>query len=710
MAIVQEYARIYVVGFQKRGLPHAHIVIIAAEEGKPRTRELIDKFVSAEVPDKIVNPDLHETVMTWMMHGPCGPANPDSPLGGAVEPLPQTYDCHINVKVCTTIGAITYLYKYVYKGSDRTVLTIEAVRDPSEPRSEPNEILLFLNARYTSPVEAAMCILTYEIQRKTHAVTTPTVQLEGGQMVVFQPNDDPDRVLGRAGFTTSTGFFELCASLEPENMIARTMLYQEIPKEFSWDAKGKVCARRKKYQAAIGRLIHVSPMDIERFYLRLLLCHRKGPTSFENLRTMDSVIHPTFQAPAMHSGFLENDQEWIALSDVRGLWDKFYDELARDFAYKYRNLEGQTKQDMITFHTLKSLNDLLQIIGQAVTGFDLPQPSDYPHWFSTRYWKNNLTRRELKDTTIRHGSLPARCPEQRRRPSGKTVVLSGDFRQILPVVVRRTPVQTIDACLKSSHLWSHFRQVYLTENMRVRVAHRAETAAELAVFSDFLLQVGEGRQEVNRQLGRDYMKLPRSILIDDPSEEEVNEEEVIALGAISSGLKRLIDGMYPDVNKQAMATDEYFANRTILTTTNVMVHRINDAVAAKFDGNAHQYRSIDKLQYDDDWNFIEPEILNSVNINGAPPHKLTLKKGAPIVLMRNLNHDLVLCNGTRLRAVELKSNVIHAKIMTGERRGQDVLIPRIVFIRGGNDASFPYPLRRKPFPVQAAFAMTINKA
>ncbi|GMF62382.1 unnamed protein product [Phytophthora fragariaefolia] len=124
---------------------------------------------------------------------------------------------------------------------------------------------------------------------------------------------------------------------------------------------------------------------------------------------------------------------------------------------------------------------------------------------------------------------------------GKTVVLSGAFRQILPVVVRGTPAETIDACLKSSHLWSHFRQVHLTENMRVRAAHSAETAAELETFFEFLLQVGEGRHEVNRQLGRGYMKLPRSMLIGDALEEEGDEEEVIAPGAIPGGLKRLCD-------------------------------------------------------------------------------------------------------------------------------------------------------------------------
>ncbi|KAG3067748.1 hypothetical protein PI124_g7643 [Phytophthora idaei] len=70
--------RIYVVVFQKRGLPHAHILIILYDDDKPRTPETIDKLLSAELPDVEANSELYKTVMTCTMHGPCGAANSTS--------------------------------------------------------------------------------------------------------------------------------------------------------------------------------------------------------------------------------------------------------------------------------------------------------------------------------------------------------------------------------------------------------------------------------------------------------------------------------------------------------------------------------------------------------------------------------------------------------------------------------------------------------
>ncbi|KAK1928086.1 hypothetical protein P3T76_016450 [Phytophthora citrophthora] len=89
---------------------------------------------------------------------------------------------------------------------------------------------------------------------------------------------------------------------------------------------------------------------------------------------------------------------------------------------------------------------------------------------------------------------------------------------------------------------------------------------------------------------------------------------------------------------------------------------------------------------------------------------MVLKAGTSIIMIRNLNSDEALCNGTRLRVVSLREKCIDATIMSGTRRGQRVFIPRIVFLSDDEDKEFPFTLRRKQFPVVPAFAMTINKA
>ncbi|KAG3241157.1 hypothetical protein PI124_g13971 [Phytophthora idaei] len=265
---------------------------------------------------------------------------------------------------------------------------------------------------------------------------------------------------------------------------------------------------------------------------------------------------------------------------------------------------------------------------------------------------------------------------------GKVFVLSGDFHQILPVVVRGTPAQTIDACLKSSTLWPKFQQLYLRENMRVMSAQNESTATELAEFSEFLLQVGEGRHEINSALGPSCIKIPKDMLVDNPVEElsEDREDEDIRPGAIPTGLTWMVDEMYSDINNTEIANDEYFANRTILTNSNAVVQRINEVVEQRLEGVSQEFLLTGSVEEDEEVNFFEQE-------------------GAPIMMMRNLNPDLGLCNGTRLRIVELKPHVIHATIMTGERQDQHVLIPRIVFISDGEAREFPFRLRRKQFPV-----------
>ncbi|XP_017228417.2 uncharacterized protein LOC108203769 [Daucus carota subsp. sativus] len=69
-------AAIYTIEFQKRGLPHAHIVLWLAEPDKLLSPEAIDAVISVEIPDKNADPSAFEIVSQLMMYGPCGEANP----------------------------------------------------------------------------------------------------------------------------------------------------------------------------------------------------------------------------------------------------------------------------------------------------------------------------------------------------------------------------------------------------------------------------------------------------------------------------------------------------------------------------------------------------------------------------------------------------------------------------------------------------------
>jgi hypothetical protein len=66
-------AKIWVIEFQKRGLPHVHILLILNEASKLRTAEDYDLMVSAEILDPIRHPEAYETITSCMVHGPCGP-------------------------------------------------------------------------------------------------------------------------------------------------------------------------------------------------------------------------------------------------------------------------------------------------------------------------------------------------------------------------------------------------------------------------------------------------------------------------------------------------------------------------------------------------------------------------------------------------------------------------------------------------------------
>ncbi|XP_016172529.1 uncharacterized protein LOC107614916 [Arachis ipaensis] len=75
-----------------------------------------------------------------------------------------------------------------------------------------------------------------------------------------------------------------------------------------------------------------------------------------------------------------------------------------------------------------------------------------------------------------------------------------------------------------------------------------------------------------------------------------------------------------------------------------------------------------------------PELLNSINCSGLPPHKLILKVGVPVMLLRNIDQSSGLCNGTRLQIRKLKNHVIECEVLTSNNVGHIALIPRMKMV------------------------------
>jgi ATP-dependent DNA helicase PIF1 len=101
------------------------------------------------------------------------------------------------------------------------------------------------------------------------------------------------------------------------------------------------------------------------------------------------------------------------------------------------------------------------------------------------------------------------------------------------------------------------------------------------------------------------------------------------------------------------------------------------------------------------------EQLQSINLPSLPPSQLTLKIGAPVLLLRNLYPQEGLYNRTRIVVTSLRAHCIEARLLGGDFDGQLRVIPRIKL--SATDTSLGIALSRKQFPVRLYFIMTINK-
>jgi hypothetical protein len=269
-------ARVYVVEFQKRGLPHAHFLLIMEQRYKLTCPEQYDRLICAELPDKAKYPHLYKMVTKHMMHGPCGQFNPNLPCtkgrtscknnyprpfnkatvqGKDSYPLYrrredgrkeivrkhemdnrwvvpynpyllQYFNCHINVEACGSIKAVKYLFKYIYKGHDRVCIIVgDAIVDDNN--GGVDEIKQYRDARWVTPLEVLWRIYGFDLSENDPPVMQLQLHLPGMNMVGYQQNQNIDDVLKRQGSVQSmlTEYFEKNKTDED----AHKILYPNFP-------------------------------------------------------------------------------------------------------------------------------------------------------------------------------------------------------------------------------------------------------------------------------------------------------------------------------------------------------------------------------------------------------------------------------------------------------------------------------------------------
>lgn len=431
-------AYVYTIEFQKRGLPHAHIMVTLQQDHKFTTAEKIDSLVSAEIPSSETNPQLREIVIKNMMHGPCGVNNLYAPCMENREckkKFPKSfnettktnvngypvykrregenakvrgvwmdnrnvvpynpfllikYNAHINVEVCTSLAAIKYIYKYIYKGFDCTNV---AVTSEGGQQLQYDEISNFISCRYVCAPEATWRILEYKMHDRSHTVQRLPVHLPNQQRLYFEEGNEEEAILAaHSKLTKLESFFKLNETDE----LGRQLLYAEMPYNYVYK-QNKWQRRQRGANNVVSRIYTVSPRDEERFYLRTLLLHVRGPTSYVDLRTHEGIIHSSFKAAAIAHGLLESDCEWIrCLEDAVTyqmprqlretfayilhfgqparpfeLWEKFKNEFILDFA-------STNPEQIAANYALHAIETTLKDYGKNCAFYGLPIPQGDP--------------------------------------------------------------------------------------------------------------------------------------------------------------------------------------------------------------------------------------------------------------------------------------------------------------------------------------------
>ena len=311
-------ALMWVIEFQKRGLPHTHILVILEDEDRITCSEDVDNVISAELPPdpesfppgpkKEQAKRLEKIILQNMVHGPCGKVNPSCPCmveGKCSKGYPKNFADKTIVnsnkaypeykrldpaKGGRTVVVIIKHKEYVLDNSCIVPyspflslrfschINIELCTSPTaskylfkyqtkgpdramvrteiETDSEnvKDEIEEYVDLRSIGSSEACWHIFNFNIAKKFPAVIALRVHLEEEQHIVFDIGNE-EETLETQRCTELTAFFDH----NLQNPSTKET-YVDFPEKFTWNNRKKEWNARKNNMDTIGRVHTVHPV------------------------------------------------------------------------------------------------------------------------------------------------------------------------------------------------------------------------------------------------------------------------------------------------------------------------------------------------------------------------------------------------------------------------------------------------------------------
>ncbi len=307
------------------------------------------------------------------------------------------------------------------------------------------------------------------------------------------------------------------------------------------------------------------------------------------------------------------------------------------------------------------------------------------------------------------------CTGVERPFGGKTILATGDFRQLPPVVASGSRGAVLAASVKASPLWSHF------EVWELRGPSQRSTVEDRE-FATWIEALGVGRvphcdrngvaypdQEQRQAEGGAHTVLLPPHLFSKTNvftEEAAFQQWVHNPEALAS------------VGDTGVPTSAAGASRSsVVCPRNDQVDHHNSVFLQGVPGDVIHLTGYERIREGGGGVVTNPlateEFMASLKLAGRPDHDLSLKIGALVVCTRNLGRAIGCSNGTRLEVLAVRPHVVICRKVSGERAdavgdSEDIVaVPRLLF-------DLPIPksdliVQRRQFPLRLSYSNTVHK-